>query len=432
MTRTIVAIEPLGIDQVIFKLAGAPFRIPNAEINCLFNAGALTEPAGQGPVRQLGAALFSRLQDNEAVTDAIRKALAIADGPSYPIGFQITDEEIAALPWEGLAIDATFPALETRWPIVRVVTPISPLLRHAFVPPLRVMAVLSALHRSAEKQWEGLKAAVDVARQQGLPIRLKVLVSEETLRDRIAAAGEADTEVETVPSLSTDLTRTINGFAPQILHFFCHGSHRDGIRRLELATVVDWDQPADADARSSLQLAISELGEATRGIWLVVLNACEGGSGSQEAYSFAHELVKTGLPAAIGMRRAIDALDANTFSAAFFPALFSLLGSLAGLGKGEAALEWADLLVGARRALRDRHGDPGEDDTWTLPVLYVHPTTFELVTNAAAAVTDVERHLGSADVYQALAELLKSANAPSAVVDELLGNAAARATAATT
>lgn len=431
MTRTIVTIEPLGVDQVIFKLAVAPFGIPGAEVNRFFNSSALQEPTGQGPVRQLGAALFSRLKDNEAVANAIGRALAIADGPSYPIGFQITDEEIAALPWEGLAIDTRFPALEARWPIVRVVASISPLIRHAFVPPLRVMAVLSALHRSAEQEWQGLKAAVDAARHQGLPIQLKVLVSEEALKDQISAAAEPDVVVGTVPSLSTDLTRTINDFAPQILHFFCHGSQRDGIRRLELATVVDWDQAPGPEAQASLRLAISELAEATKGIWLIVLNACEGGGGTQEAYSFAHELVKAGLPAAIGMRRAIDAIDANTFSAAFFPSLFSLLRSMAGVAQGEASLEWADLLVGARRALRDRHGDPSDDDTWTLPVLYVHPTTFQLVTNAAAAVTDVERNLGSADIYQALAHLLQSASAPSSVIDELLAQAASTAAAAT-
>ncbi|MGH9892771.1 MAG: CHAT domain-containing protein, partial [bacterium] len=286
-----------------------------------------------------------------------------------------------------------------------------------------------ALHRSAEREWHGLKAAVDAARQQGLRIQLKVMVSEEALKDQISA--EPDDVIETVPSLSTELTRSINDFAPQILHFFCHGSYRDGIRRLELATVVDWDQAPGQEAQSSLRLAISELAEATKGIWLVVLNACEGGSGSQEAYSFAHELVKAGLPAAIGMRRAIDAIDANTFSAAFYPSLFSLLRSMAGLAQGEAALEWGDLLVGARRALRDRHGDPSDDDTWTLPVLYVHPTTFQLVTNAAAAVRDVERNLGSTDIYQALAQVLNSANAPSSVIDELLAQAANTAAAAT-
>lgn len=430
MTRTVVSIEPLGHDQVIFKLASAPFNVAGAGTNQFLDASEIPQPAGALPIRQIGGTLFTRLGANPAVIEAITQALQTAGPGSYPIAFEISDEDSAALPWESLTIQERFPALEARWPIVRVVTPSSPVPRRAFVPPMRMMAVLSALHRPATEQWEGLLASVTHARTQGFDILLRVLVSEEDLKQIIEDGNHPNVTVQLVPRLSTELIGAIRDVSPQILHFFCHGSVRDGIRRLEFATVTDWDQAESPEAKSTLTLAVGELAEATAGVWLVVLNACEGGGGTSEAYSFAHELVKAGLPAAIGMRRVIDVKDATTFSDAFYPTLFDSFRETLSQGSGEKNLEWSDVLLAARRALRDRHGDPGDNDTWTLPVLYIHPTTFDFVVSNNIDREGVERALGAADAYQTLADLLRSSGAPADLITELVGKAATKAAAA--
>ena len=50
-----------------------------------------------------------------------------------------------------------------------------------FVPPLKLMALLSAIQRPAAPEWRGLCEAVKDARANGLEIELIVMVGEEFL-----------------------------------------------------------------------------------------------------------------------------------------------------------------------------------------------------------------------------------------------------------
>jgi len=50
-----------------------------------------------------------------------------------------------------------------------------------FVAPLKVMALLSAIHRPAALEWKGLFQAVKDARADGFETELIVMVGEEPL-----------------------------------------------------------------------------------------------------------------------------------------------------------------------------------------------------------------------------------------------------------
>ena len=66
--------------------------------------------------------------------------------------------------------------------------------------------------------------------------------------------------------------------------------------------------------------------------------------------------------------------------------------------------------VAARRRLRDLHGgNPGDDDTWTVPVLYKLPGAFSLVVPQPGVDEEQERSgLAETDLLDGLVAVLPS------------------------
>jgi hypothetical protein len=119
---------------------------------------------------------------------------------------------------------------------------------------------------------------------------------------------------------------------------------------------------------------------APLGVWLVVLNCCQGGMAAQEMHSLAHSLAAAGVPAALGMRETVQALAAYEFSRVFHRELLDRLGRLLapdGADTTDRVIDWTHVLGAPRAALVESHSDDaGTFGEWTLPVLYTRLDPF--------------------------------------------------------
>lgn len=390
--RTIVAIEPGFDESLLVKLAKAPIAIPGAEVWNPFHCDPDAMPpwTQAGAVQAHGMTLREKLSGHQGVASALQHVLSTPPAARHPVYFQVRAGDAERLRWEALWDDnEEFLALDPRWPIARIADseidfqlPVQ-----VFTPPLRVLAVMSALGLPAKPEWEKLYAAVDGARQQGLEVELSVLVGEEDL----LAAIRKDIQDRTVTGVRVDAVRNsveigtaVDSFKPHILHFFCHGSANFGKPQLELATIADRDL-----GTSSVVLGIKQLTgfPALRDVWLVTLNCCEGGKAASDLHSMAHRLVAAGVPAAVGMLEPIDAGDAHAFCGAFYTAALRtvrrFLQDTPEGGTGE--IEWAEALHPPRFLLSGSGPGPVNSPEWTLPVLYVRPERFQVKRGAPAA-----------------------------------------------
>ncbi len=394
MARTVLSIEPDGRDGFQVRLERAPLKFPGARVPGPLDCDPDSLPDWTTPngVAAYGQSLADRLSGHGAVHQALQ-ALALTPPDRHaPLYVRALAPEADALRWEALRSgQGDFFALRSTSPVGRIVYVDSGEDRapDPFEPPLRVMALLSALGVDADKEWAYLLKAVQDANQAGLPVELEVRVGKPELLDEINAAALPGVRVRPLPSLSSDLERDIEAFRPHLLHAFCHGSVGYGAGWLEFATSVDWEL-TDAGMppeRGSLVVDVDQLTRlpAVRAAWLVTLNCCEGGRSSAELHAMAARLVEAGTAAAIGMQEPVHAGDAHEFCRAFYPALFGLLADRLAPGTaGAAEIEWAEALYAPRRALLDRNGhDPTSDRTWTLPVLYVRPERFHVLRQAA-------------------------------------------------
>jgi hypothetical protein len=394
MARTVFSIEydPRGETCIRLLETGFPFasNLPKP-LDC--TPAGLPDPTLPAGVAAYGQALAQRLADAGSPADPFALTLsALAQTPPgerHPLYVRAVADEADEVRWEALFSGPTgFLALRPSTPIGRIVHVARGQRRPpaVFEPPLRVMALLSALGVKARREWVSLRNALGSTRQANLPVQVELLVGESDLLAEIQAEGVEGVRARPLPSRSDQLFEGIDAFKPHVLHAFCHGTATAGVRQLELATGSDWDLWEDGHPpeRGSLIVRIQALAEqaAVRGAWLVTLNCCEGGRGEGDARAMAYDLVAAGTGAAIGMQEPVDASDAHEFCRALYPALFGLLARQLTEG-GFAEVEWADALYAPRQALLDRNGhDPGSSRAWTLPVLYVREEAFHVFSQA--------------------------------------------------
>jgi CHAT domain-containing protein len=388
--RTVVAVEPRGDDTVAVKLSKAPGAFADARVPKLFDCSPEQMPPWNqaDAVQQHGRTIYDKLGTHDAIKEAIAEMERIQAPNVRSLYFHLVAEVAERLSWETLCDPkGTFFALDRRWPIARMADSAvdQGLPRGDFVAPLKVMAVLSALHKPAQPEWISLRDAAIKARKNGLDVDLLVMVGEEGLladiRQEAADGGLAWVTAQPVPARVADLDEALTEFQPHILHFYGHGSTSAGVPQLQLAIITDWDD--DAKTTGSLIVKLEELVgfPALADVWLVTLNCCVGAKAANDLHSMAHRIVAGGVPAAVGMTEPIDATDAHEFASVFYPTLFAHLHEALNAAKaaGKAVeFEWAPALHPARTALRDLHGEPTAHRIWTLPVLYVRPEPFEI------------------------------------------------------
>jgi hypothetical protein len=390
--RTEIAIEAVGVPATLqLKLALAPFHVQSHKDLLPFNYDAnelppLNQP-GDNAVRNYGQMMLSRLfEANPGVKEALESALKQPAGNNCSIYFRLVNL-VEMVHWETLCdTQGRFLALDRRWPVGRIAQPDTHQQTrwHTYSAPLRILALISAAGADATPEWDALYQAVSHARNQGLQVEIAVFVGQEALQDKINAnikAGKVSgTVVRPMPDRHAGIEDAIEEFKPQILHFFCHGYAGHGVAQLELATLVDEGLGKQS---GSTVLHIDELRDIAAlpnvDLWLVTLNCCKGAKAAAGLPSISRSLVMAGIPAVVGMAEPVGVDDAHEFARNFYSAL---LAALAGKIRGAQAgvpvdLEWAELLYGARVALRDLHGgDPATHANWAIPVLYVRPEAF--------------------------------------------------------
>ena len=403
----------------------SPFDVP--DVVSFLTVDDLTQLVPPDVVRQLGEGLSSRIRQNPTVQQVLDLVLAHPAGQAtVPILFRVGDPLAHTLSWEALVAGNDFLALGERWPIARIARgstldrdPVRP-----FVPPLRLMCVLSAVGQEAAEEWTGIHAAVTAARAAGLEVEVTLVAGEEeAVLAPARALGDPGLTVHALPNPAADVPvlALVENSQPHILHVFGHGTIVNDIGMIELGTIGDFERD---DGKSSVLLRAEELGIAARrtGAWCVVLNICRGAEAGAAGLTHAEEVVAEGVPAAIGMRRQVDVDDANAFSRAWYPAVLAAVRRVVAEGAGQHELGWSDTLSVARRRLRDLHGgNPGEDDTWTLPVLYKLPGAFRVELPPVGVGENQERsRLSESDSLGGLIDVLPT-GADGGLADELRG-----------
>ena len=394
MTRIVISFFPNEQNQLSFRLFRGP-EAPKDRKPRSFPYAPAELPTGKPPppptgwVGQYGQRLWNGLLEHPEVKRAFKNALRLSAGKLQPILFHTEDPLAELFNWEMLCEQSgQFLALDGRWPIGRIAEPGVDLnhLTPEFTRPLKLMAVLSALgaREPARQEWSGLYAAVRQARETDMPVKLHVLIGEGHLLENVEALARDDPQltVEQVRDSATDVQRAIRMFNPHILHFFCHGAADDGQPRLLLGTPQDFEQQRPAK-QSTVILQLGDLKHllAPLGVWLVVLNCCEGGMAVKEVYSLANSLVASGVPAALGMREEIQGMAANEFSRVFYQELLLDLQErlLPDDQAHEVDLDWTKILHTPRKALVEQYNrDAATYGEWTLPVLYTLPPPFKV------------------------------------------------------
>lgn len=346
------------------------------------------QPQGSAPVRHIGSELLERLRGaNAEVVDAILQLQTLPIDELNPLYLTITDPTAAALPWETLVVENEFLALAPTRPIARIAEAghRGRQQEHVVAGDLHLMAVLSALGQPAAGEWQALCRAVDDARAAGQGIRLTVLVGEADLATDIRgtiAAGASHITVGAIPDSDAALRTSIRQARPHLLHIYSHGSMTDGVRRLQLGRQAEWRAVragATATSGGAVVVGVRHLAAAAleAGTWLVVLNACQSGTNTPDAFSFAADLVHEGVPAAIGHRRTISPDVAEAFTRRLYPALLAMISARIRAG-GRQEIEWAEVIAPSRSGLTAAFPPPDEKEEWSLPILYVGTEPFEI------------------------------------------------------
>lgn len=386
--RTILAVDALS-DQFIVRVVRAPFLVDGAQ-----KADFLNLLPKQLPGLDTAAAVRAR---GLMVRDALRMHLGVSrildrlgetpDGQVSPLFVMLSPSDAELINWEMLCDgNEAFIALDPRWPIARIIDPVNAPSRPPaeLATPIRMMAVISALGIADQrKEWELIRDAVLATRQAGLHVKLKLLVGDAALRASIEQAianGLADTEVGHIDDTAARVTQAIRGWAPHILHFFCHGIADAGGQRLELATANDHLQHTAHNpdvTHGSVAIPTQDLktlGASLSNPWLLVLNCCSSGQATPGLQSMANQIVSVGFPAVIAMLEPVDAADAYEFTRAFYPPAFASLQIAHEelQHKPRTVMEWTPAMYYARVAISQLNGrDANTSPEWSLPVLYV-------------------------------------------------------------
>jgi CHAT domain-containing protein len=372
--------------RVGYTLASQPGATPFAELR---NGAPLAEG-----VRVAGASLYTALSQHPAVLQAFATALTQMQGGESPICILLESANADLLPWESLYENVNgFLALDSRWPIARLKeAQVDVIAEFTLVPPLRILAVLSAagsddtLRAPGMPEWEALWTAL-MANQaaNGIPVRLQVLVGEDDLKSHIDAIVRPP-RLEVAVELISDKDKvldTILSFRPQLLHFFCHGNTK-GTPHLSIGTRGDWEGLGDG----SVAITANELrqqGDKGQAVWLVTLNCCESAAQSKDARNLASSLVTAGFPAALGMREMVDTQNAHLLTRSFYRTTLQLISAVPE-NAAARTFEWPCTLLAARNRLATDNGPKGvplpeaarEAKQWTIPVMYTRVEPFLL------------------------------------------------------
>lgn len=264
----------------------------------------------EGPPPQLdGIASLAGLEEEIGfrllpgrVAERWAAALATAEqaGEGVRLRLFLRDEEAAAIPWEAAKVGERRPALRRQTPLVRYVNAARRTDVLRVNGPLRLLAVLGP---SAEVGLEPLESGRERA---GL---------ESALAD-LLATGKVQLHWLEGPAVSRGgLQDRLRRVQPHLLHFVGHGEYDGATGRGSLAFAREEEDESVVDWVTTEELAILLDGSPLR---FGLFNACQTGRG---AGGVAHALVRSSLPAALGMQADVPDRAAVAFAGAFYRAL---------------------------------------------------------------------------------------------------------------
>lgn len=412
--------------QVLFGLADSaglePWVSDAAEAAALAAIDALpwgprpetTEPAIQAFGASLRAKLSAAAPLQERLLQTFANGIPGVAAPQ-PLYFRTGREpSVEAVPFEALWDDAQvrgFACLNGLWPIARIptdiVAPVGPFLMERAV---RIAAVVGAEGVDPVAQVTALLAGCTPP--AGLSVELRVFTTTAEAAALVNDRGQPGWSAEIMPATSDALIAAVKGFQPHLLHLSCHGT-ADGPRLL----VAQLDDMAVLTLSAEHFKALAQ--PAFLAPWLVTLNCCEGAAPGEQTASLTSSLVRVGLPAVIGMRKAVDAAMSDAFCANLYAAVMARVAAIAPLGRGGAMFDWATVLHEPRRRLITDFGAPevvaGRQKEWTMPILYVASPNLRLrgrPTASSEELTDAALKaevftVGMADSLESVANLTR-------------------------
>jgi len=229
-------------------------------------------------------------------------ALATADiaGEGVRLRLFLRDEEAAAIPWEAAKVGEKRPGLRLQTPLVRYVSAERKTDVLRVNGPLRLLVVMGP---SAEI---GLDALDSNRERAGL---------EEALAE-LQATGRVQIHWLEGGAVSRDgLQDRLRQVQPHLLHFVGHGEYDETTRQGSLAFARKQSGVVEADWVNTEELSILLDGLNIR---FGLFNACQSGRG---AGGVAHALVRSSLPAAVGMQADVPDPAAIAFAGGFYRAL---------------------------------------------------------------------------------------------------------------
>jgi hypothetical protein len=423
MTRTVIRMEEWGDGEGGVRVNFRPDE-PNdvkdrmrwRTLSCASGQAPFTDLAAIAPgekqalagdlVRTVGTAIHAALSQHPGVAEALDRAAQSAPGERHPIHLLTSALDAEVFPWEAMHHPkGRFLGLDPRFAIARAIATGGGALERTHDAPLRMTAILAAADRDAHGEWHALRDAITAG---GLEVHLTLFVAHDDLEASALAGKHSWVNVHRVPPTKEELIATLRQSRPNLLHVYSHGTAQGG-GFIEIATPGSVAGFTD----QLLYLEARHLAELQGDVWLITLDACEGATPSDGVHSLAYTLVECGVPAAIGMREAIDSADANTFCRAFYAQAFGALAQQL-LPGTRVTLDWAPYVAAAREALCARLPGPSsvtasKQKPWTLPVLYRRAEELVIFTPSTTPTLDADeraRLLGELEVFRrALSEL---------------------------
>ena len=299
------------------------YEVTSAPPSASARSGADTQ------VRAFGSRLLDAVFDDQVGACVLRSMdEAGRSGQGLRIRLRLDDPDLSAIPWEFLYSGTTgsFLCLSDRTPLVRYVELPERIEPIAAQPPLMMLSVISspagAPPLDIEHEWAKLREAL----------------REPVAEGRIVLDRLADPTLEA-------FQRRLQQSEIHIVHFVGHGGFSEASKEGLLLLQDGAGQPSPVGA--------DQLGVLLRdhdSLRLVVLNACEGArqTGEDPFAGLAQNLVRSGIPAVIGMQFQISDRAAITFAGEFYGAIadgFPVDASLAEARKAlftrVSPIEWA-------------------------------------------------------------------------------------------
>lgn len=313
-----------------------PFDAEGLETRLKDLRSRLAQPGGERYIQRFGRTIFEALLPGELrdlYYDSLRRVEQ--EGKGLRLKLRLLPPEMALIPWE-FAYDPKrrrFVSLSRHTPLVRYIGLPKPIKPVAVELPLRVLGM--------------------VVSPGGLdPLEVDV----EIRRVETAVRGLAENGALTVDwvrgATHRDLLSAIRGGPYHIFHFIGHGAYdlsaREGVVALE-------DESGETKLLSATSLG--RLLRDHRSLRLVLLNSCEGATGSDLDIfsSVASVLIREGIPAVVAMQYRISDGAAIEFGQAFYAALAD------GMPVDAAVAE-------ARKSMSAAEQGSSE---WGVPVLYM-------------------------------------------------------------